>query len=158
MITHLKKNNGFTLIELLAAMSIFSIVMILLYGVLSNGMDYSKKSMGNVSVQQELNILITTMTKIHETYPSYDIIFDHNPDATSIKLLGKDDTGRVVYTNELSTGNHTYSLMNYQGDSEVFLSTVTTVDTSQPLYIKCKIHNTKHPDQKAEIKTIISRL
>lgn len=158
MMKHLRNNGGITLIELLATMAIFSIVSILIYGVLINGMNYSEKSKDNVSRQQEMNILVTTITKAHETYAMYDIVVDQSPDANRIQLIGKDVSGTVVNTVEISNENFVYSLVNSQGSTEVPFSTTTTVNSSQPLYIKIIIKDKKRPSQTSEIKTIISRL
>jgi prepilin-type N-terminal cleavage/methylation domain-containing protein len=158
MITRLQKNDGFTLIELLATLVIISIVSTLIYGVLLDGFNYSKKSEDNVSIQQEMNIFFTTITKVHESYTSYDIVVDQNPNANKIQLIGKDITGKVVRTVEISNDNYVYSLFNYQGGSDVPLSTSTTINTSQPFYVKIIITNKKQPNQTYGIKTIISRL
>ncbi|MEH7384536.1 prepilin-type N-terminal cleavage/methylation domain-containing protein [Bacillus sp. JJ1521] len=155
---HLRNNGGITLIELLATLAIFSMVSILIYGVLINGMNYSEKSKDNVSRQQEMNILVTTITKAHESYSSYEIVVDQNPDANKIQLIGKDGSGTVVSAVDLSNEHYIYSLYNSQESDEVPFSNATTIHTSQPLYIKLIIKDRKQPSQKSEIKTIISRL
>ncbi|MEH7381980.1 prepilin-type N-terminal cleavage/methylation domain-containing protein [Bacillus sp. JJ1533] len=155
---YLRNSDGITLIELLATLAIFSIVSILIYGVLLNGMNYSEKSKDNVSRQQEMNILVTTITKAHETYASYDIVVDQSPDAHNIQLIGKDATGNIVHTVDIANENYVYSLYNSQESNEVPFSTETTVDSSQPLHIKIIIKDKKQPSKTSEIKTIISRL
>jgi len=158
MIKRLRNHDGITLIELLATLAIMSIVSILIYGVLFNGINYSEKSKETVSIQQEMNILVAKITKTHESYASYDIVVNQNPNAKKIQLLGKDATGKTVRVIEISNDDYVYSLFNYKGNSEVPLSTVKTVNTSQPLYIKIIIKNKKKPNQTSEVKTIISRL
>jgi prepilin-type N-terminal cleavage/methylation domain-containing protein len=158
MIKRLQNEDGITLIEVLATLAILSIISTLLYGVLLNGIDYSKKSKAAVSLQQEMNIIITNITKVHESYGSYNIIVNPKPDASKIQLLGKDSTGTIIKTIELSNADYEYSLFNYQGTTEVPFSNTTSVTTSQPLYIKIIIKNKKNPSKIYEVKTIISRL
>jgi prepilin-type N-terminal cleavage/methylation domain-containing protein len=156
----LTNEDGITLIELLATLAILSIVSVLLYGVLLNGFHYSKKSQEKVSIQQEMNIIVTSITKFHESYETYEIKVDHNPDASKIQLIGK-DSGTVVKTIELSNSNYEYSLFDYSGPTETALPqlpAIKNVITSQPLYIRLLIKDKKHPSQTYEVKTIISRL
>lgn len=157
MFKALSNDDGITLIEVLATLAIMSIISILLYGVLMNGFDYSKKSQEKVSIQQEMNIVVTSITKFHESYESYQIKVDHNPDASKIQLLGK-DSGSVVKTIELSNSDYVYTLFDYSGSTETTLPVTKDVLTAQPLYIKIIIKDKKHPSQTYEIKTIISRL
>lgn len=158
MISRLQKNDGITLIELLATIAILSIISILIYSVLIDGLNYSKKSEDKVAIQQEMNILLTALTKAHETYASYDIVIDQNPNGNKIQIIGKNDTGSVVGTVEISNENFLYSLINDQGGTEVNLSTSTHVDTSHPLYIKVIIKNKNQPSLSFEESTIINRL
>ncbi|MEM5016515.1 type II secretion system protein [Metabacillus indicus] len=158
MRTHLQKNDGFTLIELLAVLVILSIVGTLVSSVLLNGINYSKKSEEQVSIQQEMNLFLTTITTSHETLTSYELVADHNPAANTIKLIGKDASGKIVRTAELSNENYVYSLYNHQGGRDVPLPASTTIQTSKPFYIHIIITSKKQPNQTYEIKTIISRL
>ncbi|MEY2192666.1 type II secretion system protein [Neobacillus sp. BF23-41] len=158
MIKHLQNEDGITLIELLATLAILSIIGSLLYGVLLNGIDYSKKSKATVSLQQEMNIIITNINKVHESYGSYNIVVNRNPDASKIQLLVKDSTGTVIRTIELSNTDYEYSLFDYHGTTEVPFLNTTSVNTSEPLYLKIIIKDKKNPSQTYEVKTIISRL
>ena len=71
----MKKINqrGITLIELLATLAILSIVSILIWSIFFQGTNYSNKAMTKNQMQQEANIIITNLTKIHQTSDSYDI-------------------------------------------------------------------------------------
>ncbi|MEH7276293.1 type II secretion system protein [Neobacillus vireti] len=154
----LTNENGITLIEVLATLAIVSFISILLYGVLINGFDYSKKSQEKVSLQQEMNIVVTTITKFHESYGEYDINLDPNPGSSKIHLLGKKTDGTIDKSIELSNPNYEYSLYDYKSTPETPLSLTTSVSTAQPLYIKIIIKDKKHPSQTYEVKTIIARL
>jgi prepilin-type N-terminal cleavage/methylation domain-containing protein len=153
----LTNENGFTLIEVLATLAIVSFISILLYGVLLNGFDYSKKSKEKVSLQQEMNIVVTSITKFHESYESYDIKVDGS-NSSKIQLLTKNPDGTVKKIIELSDSNYEYSLIDYKGTTETPFPLTTSVSTAQPLYIKIIIKDKKHPSQTYEVKTIIARL
>lgn len=147
----LSNENGITLIELLATLAIVSFVSILLYGVLMDGFNYSKKSKEKVSLQQEMNIVVTTFTKFHESNESYDIMVD-GPNSSKIQLISTDKTI------ELSNPNYEYSLIDYKGTTETPFASTNNVSTTQPLYLKIIIKDKKQPSQTYEVKTIISRL
>lgn len=70
----LKKNErGLTLIELLLSLSIATIVGILIWNVFFQGFNYSNKAMTKNQMQQEANIIISSLTKYHRTVDSYEI-------------------------------------------------------------------------------------
>ena len=110
MFRSLSKEEGITLIEVLATLTILSIISILIYGVLNNGLDYSKKSQKNVALQQEMNILITTFTKLHESNDKYEIVWDSNPDASKIQLITKDTSGKILKAIEFANADYVYSI------------------------------------------------
>jgi prepilin-type N-terminal cleavage/methylation domain-containing protein len=152
------KEDGVTLVELLGTLTILSIIIVLAYGVLMNGLNYSNKASEKTSLQKEANLLTNTITKLHEEELTYEIILDANPNASIIKLQGKDSTGTVTRGFEFSDSNFEYSLYDYSGSAETLLNLITTIDTTKPFYIKIEIKNKKTPSQKYEVKTIISNL
>lgn len=71
----LKKNEaGFTLIELLLALSITTTIGILIWSVFFQGFNYSNKAMTKNQMQQEANIIISSLAKYHRTVDSYEIL------------------------------------------------------------------------------------
>jgi prepilin-type N-terminal cleavage/methylation domain-containing protein len=158
MIKHLSKEDGITLIELLATLTILSFLIVLTYGILFNGFNYSKKANEQVTLQQEMNLFTTTITKMHESESTYDIVVDANPNASTITLIGKNAAGTIDRTFDFSNSNFQYTLYNYSGNVDTPFNTTTTIDTTHPLFIKIIICNKKSPTQKYEVKTIISRL
>jgi prepilin-type N-terminal cleavage/methylation domain-containing protein len=152
------KEDGITLIELLAVLAILSFLIVLTSGVLFDGFKYSKAANEQVTLQQEMDLFTTTITKMHESESTYDIVVDTNPNATSVKFIGKNDKGDIDRTLDISNSNFQYSLYDYSSNVDIPLNNTTTMDTTKPLYIKIIINNKTSPNQKYEIKTIISRL
>jgi prepilin-type N-terminal cleavage/methylation domain-containing protein len=152
----LSKESGITLIELLAVLAIMSILISLMYGVLINGFDYSKKSNEKVAIQQEMNLLLTSITRLHEDEKAYFIFL--NPDASSIQLQVKnqDDTA-VIKSHTFSDSNFEYTLSDYK-DTEKLFDPPKKIETKDPFYIKIIISSKRFPAEKYEVKTIISRL
>lgn len=70
-----KKNEvGLTLIELLLALSIATTIGILILSVFFQGLNYSNKAMTKNQMQQEVNIIISSLTKYHRTVDSFEIL------------------------------------------------------------------------------------
>lgn len=68
-----RNERGLTLIEVLVALSILSIIGIIIWNVFFQGLQYSKKSISKNFMIQETNLLITNLTRIHQTATSYTI-------------------------------------------------------------------------------------
>lgn len=74
----LKQNQqGLTLIEMLITLSILSFIGILIWGIFFRGIDYSNKAISRNLMQQEANIIISTLTSIHQTSDSYKLDFSN---------------------------------------------------------------------------------
>lgn len=69
-----KDQHGITLIELLITLTILSIVGVLIWSVFSQGTKFSSQAMTKNAMQQEANIIISSLKKIHQTSSSYDIV------------------------------------------------------------------------------------
>ncbi|MDR7237412.1 PulJ/GspJ family protein [Neobacillus drentensis] len=150
--------DGITLVELLATLAILSIVIVLSFSVFNNGLNYSKNVTEKTSLQQEINLFITTATKMHEDEEEYFIHFDINPNATFIVLQVKNTSGVVTKAFEFSNKNFEYSLYDYESGMDVPITNNQKISTKRPFYMKIVIKNKVNPNQKYEEKTIISRL
>ncbi|WML59564.1 prepilin-type N-terminal cleavage/methylation domain-containing protein [Neobacillus sp. PS2-9] len=68
-----RNERGLTLIEVLIAVAILSIIGVIIWNVFYQGYSYSKKATSRNSMQQETNILITNLKKIHQSNINYTI-------------------------------------------------------------------------------------
>jgi prepilin-type N-terminal cleavage/methylation domain-containing protein len=154
---YVKKEDGVTLVELLAVLAILSFLSVLVFGVFVNGFSYSKKANDTVSLQQEVNLIFTAITKHHESHTSYSIVLDQNPNATSFKLQFTNATGNIS-TTELSNSKYQYTVYQYSGNTDSLMENTKEINTSDPLSIKIIIQDKEKPENKYEARTIISRL
>jgi prepilin-type N-terminal cleavage/methylation domain-containing protein len=67
----IRNQRGISLVELLVTLAILSLVGTIIWGVFFQGSSYSQKAATKNKLQQEANILITRMTKIHQTSDHY---------------------------------------------------------------------------------------
>ncbi|WP_394233121.1 type II secretion system protein [Niallia oryzisoli] len=65
--------RGVTVIELLVALTILSLIIVLIWNVFFQGLHFSKKEMTKNQMQQEANVIITHLTKIHQRSEAYEI-------------------------------------------------------------------------------------
>ncbi|MBI0576519.1 prepilin-type N-terminal cleavage/methylation domain-containing protein [Neobacillus cucumis] len=68
-----QSERGLTLVEVLATLTILSIVSIIIWNIFFQGYNYSEKAVSKNFMIQETNILITSLTKIHQTTSKYQI-------------------------------------------------------------------------------------
>jgi prepilin-type N-terminal cleavage/methylation domain-containing protein len=74
MVCLLTKQEGLSLIELLVTLAILSFIGIIIWSVFIQGYKFSQKSISKNTMQQETNLLITNLKKIHQTSKEYNII------------------------------------------------------------------------------------
>jgi len=68
-----RNQRGITLIELLAALGILSFVGIVIWSIFFQGLHFSQKESTKNIMQQDANIVIANLTKIHQTASQYEI-------------------------------------------------------------------------------------
>ncbi len=68
-----KNEKGLTLLEVLVTLVILSFIGVLIWSVFNSGIKFSNKEISKNQMQQEANIILTTLTKIHQTATSYSI-------------------------------------------------------------------------------------
>ena len=71
-----KNEKGLTLLEVLVTLVIVSFIGIIIWSVFNSGIKYSNNEISKNQMQQEANIILTTLTKIHQKATSYSIVSD----------------------------------------------------------------------------------
>lgn len=74
----LRNDRGLTLLEVLVTFVILSFIGIIIWTVFNNGIKYSNEAISKNQMQQEVNILLTNLTKIHQTSSKYTIQSNSN--------------------------------------------------------------------------------
>lgn len=147
----MKNERGITLIEGLATLVILSIIGVLIWNVFFQGYKYSQKAVSKNTMQQEANIIITTLTRIHQTSQEYTIT---NADGVIV----------ITATNPDQTIQFKDSRMNYwikENEDEVDeqereIKSINPKTRKLELFIIIKDkHDSKN---KVEIETLLYRL
>jgi prepilin-type N-terminal cleavage/methylation domain-containing protein len=152
-----RNQYGVTLIEVLATLTILSLLIGLVYGVFINGINYSNKAKDTVSIQQEANLILTTLKELHETNSTYtvEVPIDHE----ALIIL---EEGNVI--NKIENPSFLYQIcdpsLGVDCDTQYnsnFSKTIanTNQDTFQ---VRLLLINKKKPSIKYEVQTILSRL
>lgn len=69
----IRTQRGITLVELLAVLAILSLIGTLIWSVFFQGFNFSKKAETKNRIQQEANILVTNLIKIHQSSDEYKV-------------------------------------------------------------------------------------
>lgn len=143
-----KNQAGLTLIELLLALSIVTTIGILIWSVFFQGFNYSKKATTTNQMQQEANIIISSLTTSHRKLglDSYEI------QSSSCKIsISKDSSVIQEYEHP--------QLCFYLGEKaeDPFTETVTEYDDDVPLTLTVQ-EDKNEPNLKITVETILSRL
>lgn len=89
----MKNEKGITLVELLASVTILFIISSVLYGVLlGRNKDYNRIA-SNANLEQEANLIFTTVKYYHQSESSYKLAYDSE---TKTAYIGKDQANTVL--------------------------------------------------------------
>ncbi|MFY0741189.1 prepilin-type N-terminal cleavage/methylation domain-containing protein [Solibacillus silvestris] len=68
-----KNQRGITLMEVLAAIILISIISFLAWNIFFQGKNYTEKSLSKSQMQQEANIILSRLSKIHQSSDTYEV-------------------------------------------------------------------------------------
>ncbi len=149
--------KGITLIELLAVLTIFSVIIGVLYSVFSNGLHYSTSSKDTVLIQQEANYLLTLLKKQHEKGMDYTVKIEDNETFTILEgesvVINESDSDFLYYICEPDPMDDQSCNEPYAAD---FLKQIHPLN--DPFYIKLILKSKKDHKLQFEVQTILSRL
>lgn len=140
----IRTQRGITLVELLVTLGILSFIGTLIWGVYFQGFNYSQKSMMKNTLQQEANLVIVNLTKIHQTSSQYQI-------------SSSDCNITVIYTSNQDHSQHTQI---FSKNGLCYSTTVTgTFDPSQDdVNLTVTIYDQKDTNNKVDVNAFLYRL
>lgn len=157
--------HGITLIELLIVLAVLSFTGTMIWNVFFQGINFSQKAATNNILQQEANIVIFNLKKIHRTSEQYKIV--NTPisldtpgckkiEVTYIKSDNPDQTQKIDFYKEglcFSADELGDSNPNQQ---DGIIGPISP--SSQDANINVTISDQHDPNNKVEIETLLDRL
>jgi len=151
------KQKGMTLIELLAVLTILAIIIVLLYSVFANGLNYSTKAKDTVLIQQEANNLLNLLKKQHEKEQTYTVKVENNETFIIMEgvteVIKESNSDYLYYICDLDDTNGNSCKESYP---ENFSKQINPLQDH--FRLKLILKSKKNHDLKFEVETILSRL
>jgi type II secretory pathway pseudopilin PulG len=135
--------QGVTLVETLATLVIMSIIGVSIWSIFFQGYKFSEKSISKNSMVQEANLLITDLTKIHQSSEKY--LFE-NVDC-KIKVTVNDTLPAKVFEHQ----NMCYS-------TNISSATVFPKQSGGNLPLTVTIYDKNNPDNKVSVRAKLYRI
>lgn len=144
MVLLIRTQRGITLIELLVTLAILSIIGTIIWSVFFQGYNFSQKAVTKNRLQQEANMVIVNLTKIHQTSLVYSI------SNTDCKIT-------VNYTKKIDNSQQSQI---FQGNGLCYETNVTgSFDPNQnDNDVKVTVYDQNDRNNKAEVDTFLYRL
>lgn len=148
----IRNQRGLSLVELLAVLAILSFLGTIIWSVFFQGYNFSKRAVTKNMLQQDANLIVTNLTKIHQTSEQYTI-----STTSSITNAPGCNTIKVSYTNQ-DNSDHTLSF-----DKTGFCYSTDVTGTFNPnednkINLKITIYDQEDPNNKVEVNAFLYRL
>lgn len=143
-----KNQMGLTIIELLAAITIGTIVLIIAFSTLNMALNFYKNNMVKSNLEQEENIIVSTMTTLFQQNDKYTINITNDN-----KLSLSTSPQNQMYTFEK---NYKYSI-RIDGTA-INPGSSYTIMTNKPAAIDITITDNTNPKIQVQLSTILRRL
>ncbi|WP_341201541.1 type II secretion system protein [Planomicrobium okeanokoites] len=149
--------KGLTLVELIAALALVSLIAAAAWTALTIGMQHGAAETKKTQLQQDSNIIISTLINVHRNSEKYSLTFEAN----KLKIESCNDAG-ICENNTLDMaydftgtiiGSHTVDDTDAVPDSIANL-TPKTAHTEITLVIT----DLKNPKQSLSVKTTLTRM
>jgi type II secretory pathway component PulJ len=92
----MRNERGITLVEILGAITILSILGVIVWNVFLQVYKYSQTVVSKNLMQQEANIIITNLTRIHQIEDSYEISSVPETGGVKVDIPNKDNPEKTV--------------------------------------------------------------
>lgn len=152
---YLKRNeDGLTLVEVIVTISILSVVSLIIWSIFFQGVNFSEKATSKNLLIQESNILISNLTRIHQTTSEYEIT-STGTDNCEITIIYESSSSDQTFKHPQMCYEFTYDIKNKKvDDPEPNKVYPDKNDLSLTLTIKDK----KNPNNKVTISTYLYKL
>lgn len=145
----MNSQRGITLVELLAAITIVSIVGLLVWGVLIQGTKYSEQAVTKNQLTQEANIVISTARSIHQNSDEYTI-------------TSNTDCGIRIGEKDFNHPNICYKVSNLKDSDENTINNGEDIDPRDEKYHSISfgltVEDRENAENAVEIRTELYRL
>lgn len=150
----MNRQRGITLIELLGAITILSIISIIIWNVFFQGLSFTDSLQIETQMQQEANLILASLRKMHRSSDEYSIENSDDPNSSYITIKNNTSViefhnGNFIYKLYLITNNEQQQIMN---DTPVIIN-----PNKQHLQIKLIITDRENMNRQYEIEDHIAR-
>ncbi len=141
----IRSQRGISLVEVLVTLVILSLIGTIVWSVFFQGYRFSQKAVTKNMLQQEANLVVTNLTKIHQTSKQYSISTT-DPDCTITVTYTKQDNSQQ--TQVFSKTGLCYST-DATGDFD---------PNTNDNFLKITIYDQKDPTNRVEMNAFLYRL
>jgi type II secretory pathway component PulJ len=153
----IRNHRGISLVEVLVTLAILSLVGIIIWGVFFQGFSFSKKMESKNALQQEANLIITNLTKVHQTSTEYQI--SNTTDTENHKNI---DCKMISVTYKTDNSGPTNTLPSFDRVGMCYSADVTRViypmGSDNFLKITIKIEDENDRNNFVQMDAYLSRL
>jgi prepilin-type N-terminal cleavage/methylation domain-containing protein len=144
----MKNERGLTLIEVLAAVTVLSIIGVIVWNAFFQGYEYSQTAVSKNTMNQEANLIITNLTRIHQTSESYTL---SNIDNTIVLTVTKPEPSKTI--------KFEHSQMEFVIDLKGHSMTIDPTKTEdKKIDLTITIKDKNDSSNQVEVDTILYRL
>lgn len=146
-----RDESGLTLVEVLATLTIFAIVSVIIWSVFFQGYNFSQKAISKNQMQQETNLLITNLLKIHQSAKQYNIINTSSNCEITVNITNKDNSTRTEIF------NHSNMCFKFEIKNAI-TNPVVPNRAGNDVQLKLTTSDKKDPNNKIAIDTFLYRV
>ncbi|WP_235524970.1 prepilin-type N-terminal cleavage/methylation domain-containing protein [Planococcus glaciei] len=150
--------KGVTLVELLAALALVSIVAAIAWTVLGIGFKHTAVETGKTKMQQDANIIISTLTNEHRRNSTYSLIFEND------KLKIETCTAPGTCSNQTLEQNYDFSGTTINGtvidshDSTPVDQILNLEPKKNHTYLTLKLTDLNNSNKTITVETALTRI
>jgi prepilin-type N-terminal cleavage/methylation domain-containing protein len=135
--------KGISLVEVMISLTILSVVSLVLWNVLIDGVTYSNKAVSQNTIQQEANLITMNLTKIHQTSEEYEI--ESSDCKVSVTYRSEKGTSYKEFTHpQLCISSNETTGVFYPGQRDFSL--------------QLQVYDDHYPEKKMNLNTTLYRL